>query len=363
MRWEQLDWAVLDRLRDLFLSGRAAQGPYWTSREDLANYDFTYGERIGWKWDAVLRELDQRGWTPSCTTVFNLEHGCASDGMGKIAVLDWGCGSGVAGRRVVAWLRAERVAVLRVWDQSGLAADFAADAAQARFPSLRVAYVTPGFLAGDEPAGVLVISHVLNELPAAELLALRGLAARAEAILWVEPGTQDCSRALIEIREQLRGRFRLIAPCTHQTGCGLLAPDNARHWCHHFAAPPSEIFADSHWVKFGQRAGIDLRSLPYSFLALERHPKAADAGAGLARIIGAPRLYKGFAKVLNCDADGVTELTLQKRDAPALFKQFKRPDGALVYRWQREGDRILGGERLAGPAGAPTATLDSPGAV
>ncbi len=346
MTWEQLDWAVLDRLRQLFLSGRTAPGPYWTSRQDLANYDLTYGERIGWKWDAVLRELDQRSWRPAAR-----------------AVLDWGCGSGVAGRRVVDWLGPERVDTLRVWDQSGLAADFAAGAAETRFPKLRVAHVTPGFLAGDEPIGLLVISHVLNELPAGELLALRGLATRADAILWVEPGTQDCSRALIEIREQLRGRFRLVAPCTHQAACGLLAPANARHWCHHFAPPPPAIFADSHWVKFGQRAGIDLRSLPYSFLALERHPTAADTGTGLARVIGAPRLYKGFAKVLSCDAVGVTELTLQKREAPALFKQFKRPVSALIYRWRREGDRIRGGELLAGPAGDPRATLDSPGAV
>ena len=32
---------------------------------------------------------------------------------------------------------------------------------------------------------------------------------------------------------------------------------------------------DSNWVKFGQRAGIDLRSLPYCFLALDRRVPAA----------------------------------------------------------------------------------------
>ena len=346
MTWEELDWAVLDRLRDLFLSGGAARGPYWTSPADLANYDFTFGERIGWKWDAVLRELTQRGWRPP-----------ASAPGGSIAVLDWGCGSGVAGRRVVGWLGAGRVAALRVWDQSGLAADFAAAAAEAQFPGLRVEHVTPGFLAGEAPVGILVVSHVLNELPAAELLALRGLGARAGAILWVEPGTPECARALVEIREQLRDRFRVVAPCTHQAACGLLAPENSRHWCHHFAAPPVDIFADSHWVKFGQRAGIDLRSLPCSFLALERRAAGAGPADGTARILGAPRVYKGYAKVLSCDAGGVAELTLQKRAAPALFKELKRPAGPLLYRWRRDGDRILG----AAPAAGPRATLDSPG--
>ena len=57
MEWEKLDWEALDRLREGFLTGAAARGPYWKSLGDLANYDLTYGERIGWKWDAVLAEL------------------------------------------------------------------------------------------------------------------------------------------------------------------------------------------------------------------------------------------------------------------------------------------------------------------
>ncbi len=341
MTWAEIDWNVLDRLRGLFISGEAAKGAYWTSSADLANYDLTYGERIGWKWDAVLRELDQRGWRPPSAA--------APARDGKFALLDWGCGSGIAGRRMIRWLGADHVAVLRLWDHSALAADFAEQSARKSFPGVAVEHLTPGFLAGDAPVGILVISHVLNELPAGELLALRGLASRAEAIVWVEPGTQEVSRALIELREQLRDRFRAVAPCTHQGACGLLAPDNARHWCHHFAPPQPGIFADSDWVKFGRRAGIDLRSLPYSFLAMERRRKAEpeDTAAGFARVIGEPRCYKGFAKVLSCEAGGVSERMLQKRDSPGLFKQFGRPEGALVCRWTLAGERIVGGELLS----------------
>ncbi|OHE86749.1 MAG: hypothetical protein A3G75_15615 [Verrucomicrobia bacterium RIFCSPLOWO2_12_FULL_64_8] len=231
-----------------------------------------------------------------------------------------------------------------MWDHSPLAADFAVDAAGAAFPHLAAEQVTPGFLAGGEPIGLLVISHVLNELTAAELLAVRGLTARAAAILWVEPGTNEASRALIEVREQLRERFHIVAPCTHQQNCGLLAPKNARHWCHHFADPPPAIFGDYTWVKFGRRARIDLRSLPYSFLALAREA-SPSAEAGQARVIGRPRAYKGFARVLSCDGAGVDELMVQKRDAPELFKDLRDPTGALLYRWRREGDRILDGEK------------------
>ncbi len=369
MTWEQIDWAALERLRGLFLSGEAARAPYWRSASDLASYDFTYGARIGWKWDAVLRELDGRAWRPPAHTMPKLEHGSGQgptstqttlklehgSGQGPErpwTVLDWGCGSGVAGRRVVRWLGPDRVAALRLWDESALAADFAAAAARAEFAGVRVEHLTPGFFAGGEPAGVLVVSHVLTELPAAELAALVELAGRADAVLWVAPGTAAASRALIAVREQLRGRFRLVAPCTHQAACGLLAPANARHWCHHFAAPPPGIFVDANWAQFGRRAGIDLRSLPYSFLALARADgaPAADPAAGFERVIGEPRFAKGIARVLSCGVAGVGELTIQKRDAPDLLRELKRPPGPLVYRWTRPGDRIQAGERLAAGA-------------
>ena len=92
MTWTELDWESLDRHRERFLGGKPSDGPYWVSDSDLAGYDLTFGERIGWKWDAVLDELTMRGWSP-----------------GRGAVLDWGCGSGIAGRRVVGRFGAGRV--------------------------------------------------------------------------------------------------------------------------------------------------------------------------------------------------------------------------------------------------------------
>jgi len=129
-----------------------------------------------------------------------------------------------------------------------------------------------------------------------------------------------------------------------QAGCGLRVPENARHWCHHFASPPPNIMADSHWVRFARRAGIDLRSLPYSFLVLERRG-ARDPAPGLlpdgySRIIGQPRRYKGFAKIFSCQRDGARELTLQRRDQPQFFKSLDRPREAVLFSWGLEGNRI-----------------------
>ena len=41
------------------------------------------------------------------------------------------------------------------------------------------------------------------------------LVARAEAVLWVEPGTHAVSRHLGALREQFLPSFRVVAPCTH----------------------------------------------------------------------------------------------------------------------------------------------------
>jgi len=325
MNWAELDWGALDRLRERFLGGKPCDGPYWNSASELSSYDLTFGERIGWKWDAVLDELQLRGWAPNGGPL-----------------LDWGCGSGTAGRRVVARYGPERFGGLTVWDHSPIAAGFAHDAARQRFPGLNVSTATPGYLRTGGEIGLLVVSHVLNELSPSALDEVRSLSARSRAVIWTEPGTRETSRALGRLRDEWASRLRVVAPCTHGNACPVLSPGNERHWCHHFAAVPSAIFADSNWVKFGQRAGIDLRSLPYSFVALDRDWKGD--GAGLSRVIGRPEHFKPYTRLLNCDASGLEELTVLKRDNAALCKELDRTKRPLVYRWARDGLKIKGAE-------------------
>ncbi|HTJ78466.1 MAG TPA: small ribosomal subunit Rsm22 family protein [Rariglobus sp.] len=337
MNWEQLDWAALDRLRAGFLDGGAAQGPYWQSSADLANYDLTFAERIGWKWDAVLRELTRRDWRPRSRTI-----------------LDWGCGSGVAGRRVIAAFGAESFDTLHVWDHSPLARDFAAAEARSEFPAL---HVEPFSDAG-QSIGLLVISHVLNELPPETQQALLSLVARAEAVIWVEPGNHAVSRQLIAIRETLAPTFNIVAPCPHHGTCGLLAAGKERDWCHFFAEPPPGVQNDSQWVRFGQRVGVDLRSQAYSYLVLERAASDStsefsalasqrSAPSDAARILGRAEHFKGFARILSCEAGGVASLELQKRADPELYKELKKDASYPLYRWRRdERGRIVTAERV-----------------
>ncbi|HEY6167623.1 MAG TPA: small ribosomal subunit Rsm22 family protein [Verrucomicrobiae bacterium] len=316
MNWNAIDWAALERMRAAFLEGTAGAGDYWQSESDLASYDATFAQRIGWKWDYVLAELTRRGWAPP-----------------RGELLDWGCGSGIAHRAFLDHFGAEPVTQLRLVDRSELAVHYASRRAKERFPNLDVACGQPG-----SPA-LLLLSHVLTELNPHAFETLIALAHRASAVIWVEPGTHDASRALIAVREKLRGDFHVIAPCTHQAACGMLVSGNERHWCHHFAALPAGVFTDSNWGRFAHLAGIDLRSLPVSFLVLARRPPPS-LPAGAVRVIGRPRVYKAHALLLGCDESGVRERRLDKRQLPEVFRRAKKDELDPLQVWRCDGDVI-----------------------
>ena len=259
--------------------------------------------------------------------------------------MDWGCGTGIASRRVLAAWEGQFES-LHVYDRSPLAMRFAVDRAAEAFPAVaRDAGRLPRTL---PPDTMLVLSHVLNELPATTLRDLLTLAESATEILWVEAGTHADSRKLTtEIRERLRGQFAAVGPCTHSARCGMCAPENERHWCHFFAQVPPAAFQDAAWAEFSRELGIDLRALPYSYIALERPSPEPPNPPGFSRVIGDVREFKGHVKLLSCQADGVAEFMLQKRDLPELHKSLLKGREQLpVYAWTVEHGKILRAEPL-----------------
>jgi len=85
--------------------------------------------------------------------------------------------------------------------------------------------------------------------------------------------------------------------------------------------------------------GIDLRDLPVSFLVLDKRP-APPMPAAAARIIGHPRLYKGHALVLGCDATGVSDRRMMKRQFPAEYRAFKKGDAPSLCQWKCENAEV-----------------------
>ena len=321
MSLADVDWNALQRLRAAFLAGTAGRAAYWQSERDLASYDATFAARIGWKWDHVLNELVRLRWTPPVGPV-----------------LDWGCGSGIAARRFLAHFPPQPSSELWFSDQSSLAVSFAMQRARTAFPEVSVRAGRPARV------GTLLISHVLTELDAREVDELLDLLSMADAVVWVEPGTHETSRRLIALREKLlarsaAGEWNVVAPCTHLKACGMLAKGNEPHWCHHFAAPPAEVFMDADWTRFGNEMGIDLRSLPLSYLVLDRRvsPPKPD---GAVRLIGRPRVYKPNALVFGCDATGVSERSITKRAHPAGYRLAKKDRLEPLQVWRCEGPLV-----------------------
>ena len=329
MDWDSLNWDSLDRLRKFYLNPSSLAGDYWTSEGDLASYDLTFGARIGWKWSAVLEELRFRGWN------FQPQN-----------ILDWGCGTGVAAR---SYLKAFPSDTVRVdcWDHSPLARRFAAQ----KVLEEKLAPAAHAITSLQMGYDLVVVSHVLNELQGPARHTLLSLIRASKAVIWVEPGTHEVSRRLMEVRETLKKDFDIVGPCTTAGPCGMNTEENERHWCHSFATTPSEVFSSADWARFSKQMGVDLRSLPYCYLALQKKglaspdEKTSESEENWVRIIGEARHYKGYAKVQTCDRQhGVREFILQKRDAPKLLKKLKDLRDPPFFRFEFLGDKIVSKE-------------------
>ena len=97
---------------------------------------------------------------------------------------------------------------------------------------------------------------------------------------------------------------------------------------------------DSNWARFAALTGIDLRSLPLSFLVLDKRPLPATP-PGSVRIIGRPRVYKAHALLLGSGAMGVKEKRLTKRILPDQFRALKKDQGGVLQVWECDGDEIV----------------------
>jgi SAM-dependent methyltransferase len=320
------DWRRLAQLRASFLGAEDRRAgtqiaPYWTGERDLELYDATFGQRIAWKWRAVLHELDLRGRMPT----------------GEL-IVDWGCGSGTAARTYFAHVKAPAGTRAVVFDHWREASEFAREQLMAEQPQLDVSTERPR--EGCDP-DVLLVSHVLDELGTSERRELLDVARRSRAVLWVEAGSRAVSRELSKLRDELLGDFDVVAPCTHRAACGMLAAGNEENWCHHFARPPGEAFTTAHWRAFAEELGVDLRSVPYSFLALVRRSDTSAQSNANARLLGRPRMLKGRALIDVCDESGVRELQLLQRTDKALFKHLDDCAGEpLLYRIEVDDKRI-----------------------
>ena len=328
MKLSRQQWQKLRELREFFLSAQPNRAPYWDSEKTVELYDQTLAVRIGWRWDAVIGQLRNIRWQPS-----------------EKLLLDWGCGSGIATRKNLEAF--PHFAGIHLVDLSPHAERYAAKTVQAQFPSVSV---RTGI-----PAGVpfcLVLSHVLGELdPKSEEL-LASIVARASSLIWVEGGSALLSKKLVLWRDRLD--WPVVAPCTHRQPCGMLAPENHLHWCHFFTRPPGETFMSADWAEFAKQLEIDHGTVAYSYLVLDR--SAAIRPSGLSRNIGSTRVYKPSAKLQLCDADGLHDVELMKRDFPEVWRALKKGWSPDIVKVETTRDRISQWEEMNAVTGSEEKT-------
>lgn len=296
----------VQRLRELFLEGRRQHRSlpdYWRDRRDLGAYDAILGARIEWKWDAALAECAARGWRRSDDEV----------------VLDFGCGAGAAARRYAARFGAGEVLC---HDRSPHAMAYAAERLRAAGDVEKVTELPS--CVGAQP-DVILVSHVVSELDDRSLQQLEQLLRRAPRAVLVESGNRPVARRLAALRDRLVDDFQVVAPCPHRGACPTLAGED--DWCHFFASPPGEVFTDGDWVKAARSLGIDLRSLPYAFVALDR--RAAPAVDVDRRVLGRASINPVVASAVACSEAGLERVEVTKRADAKLWRSLKkRPEDA-----------------------------------
>lgn len=311
------DWERLRAMRTSFLSqidATTTLPDYWNSTRDLEIYDATFGARIAWKWNAVLGEIARRG--------VEIPHG---------PVLDWGAGTGIAGRAFLRHFGTKERSVSFL-DRSRAAVQFAERKTREEFSDVVIVppavAATSSSTSASEPksggTGVMLASHVIDELDDAGRAEFVARARTAQLLIWVESGAKTTSRALSSVRDALLDDLDPLLPCTHRSTCGVLAEARANDWCHHFAPPAPDAFTTLFWRTFSRTLSIDMRSLPYSYLVARRRESERRYDADVVRVIGTPRLDKGRATLTVCGTDGLRESMLLERLDRPRFKTLEK---------------------------------------
>jgi len=151
----------------------------------------------------------------------------------------------------------------------------------------------------DLPEGrpdLVLLGHVLNELPEADqlrlLTAVKDRLAPGGRILILEPALRATTRRLMALREELRhAPFSIQAPCPCLGPCPMLPLE--RQWC--VAELP---WKPPTWFRaLDAAAGLDRRMLSFAYLLVQ---KDGPARAPRARVVGVPRPQKGKVERWMC---------------------------------------------------------------
>lgn len=168
---------------------------------------------------------------------------------------------------------------------------------------------TPPSWGNHLPVSMVKDSLVIFSYSLTELQDLPEWAESAQALMILEPATQNDGRKLMSLRQKLIDLgFSIWAPCTHQGACPLLTQSKS-DWCHdriHFVQPP--------WFKrIEEQLPMKNRTLTTSYLLARKQPPPLSA-QHKARTVGDQVVEKGKTRQLICQGPEREFLTWMDRD-------------------------------------------------
>ena len=163
---------------------------------------------------------------------------------------------------------------------------------------------------------VVLMGLFLNELPMADRRTLmEALAPRLRpggTVLILEPALRETTRALHQLRDELRSDWTILAPCIRRGPCPML--ESERDWCHE--EEPLELPPALEGV--ARAAGLRGDRLRYSYLTLRRDERtlgaALDAEDGW-RVVSQALKTKGKLEIYGCGQPGRVRFTRLDRHA------------------------------------------------
>jgi len=168
-------------------------------------------------------------------------------------------------------------------------------------------------LAGSEAADLVIASYMIGEIDDAQRTALGDVMWKKtrDTLLIVEPGTPAGYNRIIALRRQLiAAGAHVAAPCPHDGGCPLAAPD----WCHFTQRLPR-----SRAHKQLKSAELPYEDEKFSYVALTRAPAARHP----ARVIAQPVVTKVAVSARLCTNRGILNAVAARRQK-AAYQRFKK---------------------------------------
>lgn len=129
-----------------------------------------------------------------------------------------------------------------------------------------------------------------------ELSDLPAWAKKLEAIMILEPSTQEDGRKLQALRQKLiQEGYSIYAPCTHHDACPLLTQSKT-DWCH-----DRIFFAMPAWFeKLEQHLPMKNRTLTTSYLLARKQKPATKLATNIGRVVGDHLEEKGKDRQMLC---------------------------------------------------------------